>query len=268
MRAPLARETPIYCVSPMEEHVLGARKKLYPEMAFGGFTRLDGTIRFCSRVQALLPESGTVLDVGCGRASRQADPSPYRAGLQDFRAPGRTVIGIDVDPGASDNPFVDEFRLIDDTERWPVESDSVDLIYSDYVLEHVDDPVTFFREVARVTRAGGYACFRTPNAWSYISLAARLVPNRRHADVVSKVSTQSEREERDVFPTVYRANRPRTIRKLLDEAGFDSVVFAMESEPGYLDFSSLAYRLGALLHAVLPPAFQSTLVAFACKRAG
>ena len=107
---------------------------VYPERRFAGFTRFDGTVHFASRVRAMLGETDTVLDVGCGRGQRVDDACDYRRGLQDFRGPKRHVIGIDVDPGAEANPFLDEFRLIDDPAVWPVADGSVDIIYCDYVL--------------------------------------------------------------------------------------------------------------------------------------
>ena len=39
----------------------------YPESLFGGFTDVDGTITFFTRVNALIDSSSVVLDVGCGR---------------------------------------------------------------------------------------------------------------------------------------------------------------------------------------------------------
>lgn len=153
----------------------------YPEAAFGGFTRCDGTIPFLDRVHALLPARGRVLDVGCGRGQQSEDPCDHRRRLADLRGGERRVIGIDVDPAAAANPFLDEFRRIDDVLRWPVEDASVDLAISVSVLEHVPEPDAFFDEVARVLKPGGVLCLRTPNKRSYPAVAARLVPNRFHA---------------------------------------------------------------------------------------
>src|SRR5688572_23962009 len=54
----------------------------YPEVRFGGFTRVDGLIAFYSRVQALVQPDSIALDVGCGRGSQADDPSPYRQQLR------------------------------------------------------------------------------------------------------------------------------------------------------------------------------------------
>lgn len=237
--------------------------RVYPEQRFGGFTRCDGTVHFCARVQALLSPQDVVLDVGCGRGKRSEDPCDFRRRLQDFRGEGRRVIGIDVDPDASTNPFVDEFRQIDDPASWPVESGAVDFIHSDFVLEHVQDPSSFFREAHRVLRVGGRLALRTPNSRSYVALISRLVPNRHHARVTS--FAQGGRRAVDVFPTAYRCNTPRKLRNVLRHAGFDAVVYTTEAEPSYVSFSPWAYRIAAKAHSLFPPMLRTTLLAYAQK---
>ena len=101
----------------------------------------DSIVPFLGVAQLLARESSVVVDVGCGRGSI-ADESAGRV-FHDLRGPGRTVIGIDLDPVGATNPIVDEFRLIDPSLRWPLEDASVDLAVSDFTLEHVDDPAAF-----------------------------------------------------------------------------------------------------------------------------
>jgi 2-polyprenyl-3-methyl-5-hydroxy-6-metoxy-1,4-benzoquinol methylase len=82
------------------------------------------------------------------------------------------LIGIDLDPAASENPCIDEFRMMRPHEAWHVEDASIDLALSDYVLEHVDDPHLFFSDCRRVIRSGGLLCMRTTNVFSYFGLAS------------------------------------------------------------------------------------------------
>ncbi|HMP79624.1 MAG TPA: class I SAM-dependent methyltransferase [Pirellulaceae bacterium] len=238
-------------------------QRVFPEHGWGGFTRIDGTVQFYQRVQALLPDTGTILDLGCGRGKRQDDPSPYRQQLQELRGPQRRVIGIYVDPAAQENPFIDEFHLIEQLDHWPIDDASMDFIVSDFVVEHVTDPDAFFSEVQRVLKPSGVICIRTPNAWSYVALAARLIPNRMHARVLRVA--QSGRKEEDVFPTVYRCNTAGRLRRTLARHGLQGVVYAHEAEPGYLAFSSLLYRLAAGCQPLLPAWFRTTLLAFGRK---
>jgi ubiquinone/menaquinone biosynthesis C-methylase UbiE len=238
-------------------------ESVYPEARLFGFTRYDGTLHFILRLHALLKPTDVVLDVGCGRGVRAEDPCPIRRQMQDFRGPQRTVIGIDVDPGAAANPWINDFRQITDVSKWPVENASVDLIYSDYVLEHVEDPDAFFAEANRVLKPGGHLCLRTPNFYGCISILSWLIPNRMHARVLSKL--KPEVESRDIFPTVFRCNTRRRLLKTLTKHGFDAAVYPVEAEPGYFSAIPPLYRLAAWLYPHLPGMFQSTLLAFARK---
>lgn len=240
--------------------------RTYPETAFGGFTRCDGTIPFLDRVHALLPDQGTLLDIGCGRGQQSEDPCVFRRQLHDLRGPGRRMIGIDVDPEASANPYLDEYRRIDEVRRWPVDDASIDLAISISVLEHVPNPDAFFDEAARVLRPGGVLCLRTPNKRSYPSIAARLIPNRHHATVVGKA--QRDRKAEDVFPTVYRCNTAGALRRQCRRHGLEHAVYSIEGEPSYLQFSPLLYRIFAALHPLTPPSLRTTLFLFARKNAG
>src|SRR2546423_1736779 len=186
----------------------------YPESRFGGFTSVDGTIAFFIRVNSLIKSSSVVLDVGCGRGASFEDPIFLRRELRVLKGKCAKVIGIDVDARAKDNPFIDEFQIIEGNS-WSVESNSIDVLVCDFVLEHIEDPNMFFYECQRVIKPGGYICIRTPNAWSYIALFARLIPNKLHTLVLSKV--QDRRKEEDVFPTLYRSNTKRKIRYLLNK---------------------------------------------------
>lgn len=239
---------------------MGLVESFYPESRFGGFTDLDGTITFYTRVQALVEPHFVVLDVGCGRGKSHEDPVRIRRELRAFRGKAKRVIGLDVDGAGADNPGLDEFHLLEG-DAWPLPDASVDLCLSDMVLEHVEHPDRFFAEARRVLRDGGYLCLRTPNAWHYTALISRLVPNRLHARVVSRV--QRGRKSEDVFPTLYRCNTRGRLRRLLAGQGFDAVVYAYEAEPAYLAFSKPAYFLGVLWQKLAPGFLRSVLLGFA-----
>jgi SAM-dependent methyltransferase len=241
---------------------LGAR--FHPESEFGGFTDLDGAIKFYARVRELLPADGVALDIGCGRGTQDDDPVAVRRELRILRGHCRQVIGIDVDPVGAENRFVDEFRLIGGDGAWPVEDASIDLALADFVLEHVPDPDGYFAEAARVVAPGGYICIRTINARSYLGVASRLVPARLHARTLSRV--HPERLQEDIFPTVYRANTRGRLARALAEHGFDAAVYTSEDEPAYLAFSRLAYRLGLFHRRFVPRACLVGLVAWGRRR--
>ena len=234
-------------------------QRFYPEAKFGGFTDIDGTVAFFGRVAALVNRDSVVLDVGCGRGAFADDPVALRKNLRILQGRAARVIGIDVDRGAKDNPFLDEFHLIE-SDGWPVDDDSIDLIVCDFVLEHIDDPPRFFSEIRRVLKDGGFLCIRTPNRWSYVALMACLIPNKYHSKVVSVA--QDGRKAEDVFPTVFKCNTIGKLRGMMRRHGFDAVVYGYESEPSYLSFSTFAYFLGVLHQRLAPGFLKPALFAF------
>ena len=225
-------------------------RRCYPETEFGGYSRVDGTVAFYSRVNALLTPETRLLDIGYGRGAGKEDRCEWRRSLQCFKGRVAHVTGIDPDPDAAGNPDLDDFRLIEQPDVWQVEDGSIDLAVSDFVLEHVEHPDAFLAECHRVLAPGGHACFRTPN--------------RFHTALTSRV--QHGRRDEDVFPTFYRCNSKRAITRRMNAAGFDVTVVRHEAEPAYLHFSNIAYRLGVLAHRLMPPPLASTLLIFARKR--
>jgi SAM-dependent methyltransferase len=240
-------------------------QRWYPESRIAGYTDVDGTVAFYGRVQALLADGAKVLDVGCGRGAHWNDPVPFRRALRVLRGRAARVIGIDVDPEGETNPFLDEFRPIPPGHGFPLGDGECDLVVSDFVLEHVEDPDSFFSECSRVLRPGGCIAIRTTNALSYVGLAARIVPNRLHADVVMRAQ-DDRRTARDVFPTLYRCNTTRQLRRALARAGFDAAVYGYEGEPRYFQFSRLLYGLAVLHQRIAPRFLRLSLFAFGVKR--
>lgn len=237
-------------------------ERYYPESSFGGFSRVDGTIAFYTRVQALLTADALVVDFGCGRGVRLLeDPVPYRRELQTLRSKCRAVIGMDIDPAARRNPGIDSFVLIADSEPWPLADASVGLIISDFVLEHLVDPTLFLTQVARVLKRDGVFCARTTNRLGYVGLLATVIPNRWHSRAVTMA--QKNRKAADVFPTAYRINSIRAVRRQLRQAGLQGVVYGHQAEPSYLRFSPTVYRLGKILHSLIPGVLADCLFVFA-----
>ena len=234
----------------------------YPESRFAGFTQVDGTIAFYSRVQALATPETVLVDFGCGRGAYAGDPIAFRRDLRVFKGKVRRVIGLDAGPAGVENPFLDEFHCLTEP-RWPLADASANLVLCDNVLEHLPEPRTFFDEARRVLVPGGVVCIRTPNRWNYIALIARLLPGRRRAQALARAKPNLAEE--DAFPTHYRCNTLPALRRALEGNGFEAVVYGYEAEPTYLSFSKAAYALGVLHQKLAPGVFKAALFAFGRK---
>jgi SAM-dependent methyltransferase len=233
---------------------------LYPETRFGGFTDIDSTVAFYARVNTLLEPRMTVLDFGCGPGSLDRDPVVWRRSLRVLRGKTAHVIGLDVDEAARKNPFVDEFRQLNNGEKWPVESGTVDFVLCDFVLEHLPAPEAFFEEAARVLREEGIVAVRTPNLLSYFGLIARWTPAAFKTCCLKMA--QPTRDERDVYLSYYRCNTVAKLRRALERNGFDHAVYGYEAEPSYLSFSKVAYVFGALHQRFAPRPCRVVIFAF------
>lgn len=221
----------------------------------------NSTVVLFTTALALAGDANVIVEVGCGRGA-PVDPEGRGRRLHDLRGPGRQVIGIDVDPIGKVNPVLDEFRLIED-DHWPLDDASVDLVYSDWTLEHVENPEAFVAELTRVLRPGGAFVARSVSRHSLLSLGARLVPNTSHTKVLSRL--QPNRDEQDVFPTAYRMNSVSALKRLFDRDYEWAVSFHTGHEQYVGRWRWLA-RLVAAIEPHVPRRMRLALVVSARKR--
>ena len=175
----------------------------------------------------------TILEIGCGREA----PT-----LMRLRGRAKTLIGVDLidfDNTSSDLLLINA----DVCNMSAVPSASIDLSYSRSVMEHIKDVRGAFSEISRVLRPGGKYIFLTPNAWDYASIIAQLVPIRLHAKIVNMTEG---RKKMDVFPTFYKSNTRRKIRKIARANNFQLDHFEYLGQyPSYLTFSKPLFYLGS-----------------------
>jgi SAM-dependent methyltransferase len=204
--------------------------------------------------QRLLDEvlnAGTVaLDAGCGRTTR----------LRQYRDRIERLVGVDVDEAAGRaNPYLDEFVVANLDEALPFGEGSFDLVYANFVVEHLADPAHAFGEWRRVLRPGGALVLLTSNRASPFMAAADRLPQRARLAVKRRGAGV---EERDVYPTRYLANTPTRLAGVAAGVGF---------EPVAVELVGTLHRYGArlpgaasLLRAIeraLPSSRRSTIVA-------
>lgn len=189
--------------------------------------------RFLAR--ALRPEA-RVLEAGCGRKTRLAG---YRNRIVE-------LVGVDLDAEAgAENLTLDRFVVADVCSRLPFEDAYFDLVYANFVVEHLDAPEAAFREWRRVLRPDGALILLTSNRASPLLAAASLLPRRLR--VVLK-RTGAGVIERDVIPTRYRANTPGRLATLLAGASFAPVTVSYVAT--LHRYAERKPRLAGLIHAI------------------
>jgi SAM-dependent methyltransferase len=187
-----------------------------------------------------------VLEVGAGSGKL------YPHGL---RGTAGRLVGIDPSQQIGLNQQIDH-AVMAWSERLPFPADTFDVIFSRSVAEHFSDPVASFGEIARVLKPGGVVLTETPNLLYYPMIISRFTPVGFHRWCLSKLRTRPDAEE--VFPSFYRVNTGRAIRRVLAKCGLEIVAYELLSTPpGYLRFSRLAFFLGSLYERTFERAFPN-----------
>lgn len=195
----------------------------------------DGTTRFYGWVREYARPEHRILNYGAGPATR-SHKRQFRGDVAEF-------VGVDIDPIVLENEELDRAALIVE-DKVDLPDAYFDLIFSDFVLEHVERPDRFLSEVHRLLRPGGNYFFRTPSLYHYVSIVSALTSQRVHKWVANPARGLSK-DAHDPWPTFYRMNTRSRLRRLAADAGFDPPEFRMvECEPSYLQFNTPLFLLG------------------------
>jgi SAM-dependent methyltransferase len=237
----------------------------FPEIGAGGFSRIDSTIQFYERINALVDPDFVLLDFGAGRgAAHSDDVVRYRRELRDFRGKVREVIGADIDPIVTTNPTLSRAVVLLPGNPIPLPDKCVSLIFSDFTFEHIEDPTRVASELDRILAPGGWICVRTPNRYGYVALVNRFAPNFLRMRVLRLA--QPSRKEEDVFRPFYRLNTFKSLRDLFKSTHYEHFMYSSDAEPAYHANLKVLYHLFLIIHYLTPPKFQSLLLIFLRKK--
>jgi SAM-dependent methyltransferase len=152
------------------------------------------------------------LDLGCGH---QILPEwRLEEEIEIAKRPG-LLIGLDYDmPSLMKHASIRD-RIRGDISLLPFADDSFDLVTSNMVFEHLEDPEKQLREICRILKPGGALLFHTPNARGYATRMSRMVPEGLKGRIIYLLEG---RTEDDVFTAFYRINDVSRIGRLAEDS--------------------------------------------------
>lgn len=143
-----------------------------------------------------------VLDAGCGHTSKIY-----------VNSSNVTYIGTDyvIDDLKRNKNISSGFKS--NLSSIPLKTNSIDVIVSNMVLEHLVEPESVFREFNRILRSDGYLIFTTPSIFGLVTILKYVVPEF----IVMKLANYlTGINETDVFPAVYKVNSIKKIRRIAE----------------------------------------------------
>jgi SAM-dependent methyltransferase len=182
-------------------------------------------------IAANLRKEGRFLDAGCGQRMLLANL---------FKERCRLAVGVDLEAMGGTGPGARGIRS--DLGALPLRASAFDVVALRSVSEHLRDPGSAFSEMARVLRPGGAAVILCPNKWYYSSIIGRILPESAAPRILKLIFG---RNVYDNFPTYYRANTRRSVRRLASRAGLVmEKALPCAHPPDYLKLSPTLFRIG------------------------
>src|SRR5690348_12140942 len=174
------------------------------------------------KLQSYLKSGHRWLEVGCGQ---QLLPAwmPHAATIErQIISSCRHIVGVDPDFNSLSQHAGIRDKVCAFVNQLPFSNDCFDLVTANMVLEHIADPESTVREIARVCKPGGIFIFHTPNAHGYSTLVTSLIPD----PLIPRLSHfLLGRQPADVYPTHYRLNTRAAIAGAAARQGLEIVEY-------------------------------------------
>jgi len=164
-----------------------------------------------------LPRGSAVLEVACGT----------RADGIEIALTGKSVSALDISPDAvahsrrlSETSGASDYMrfLVADGEHLPFADRSFDATFIAASFHHLPDQLGALREMARVTKPGGYVILGVePAAWPYRTVYRWLAPVKHY------IRRHRHREHNSVADDSTEGYTEPQIRKLITDAGLEFV---------------------------------------------
>jgi ubiquinone/menaquinone biosynthesis C-methylase UbiE len=158
----------------------------------------------------------------------------------------------------------EKIRICADVESLPFPDGTFDLVTSNMVFEHLDNPLAVLREANRILGYGGVLLIHTASSLHYELLIGRflssILPRKTYVGLVSHFTG---RKAEDIFPTRYLANTRSKLSRAASTAGFIAGLVAHLETP--LSGPVRMRRIQERIRKVLPSSFKGTILAVYIK---
>ena len=185
---------------------------------------------YTEAVKKNLADGCTILDVGGGR---QWEFHEERKRFSNMK-----VIALDIsEEQLRCNHDADEKILfaMGTDERAPLDDNSVDLVTSTMVLEHIENNDYTMREVFRVLKPGGKFISVMPNKFSIFSTINRILPYKLARNIL--LTLKPDFKGISGFKAYYDRTYYSGMKKLLNKYGFSEIDFGLSySQSEYFSF--------------------------------
>lgn len=185
----------------------------------------------------ITPET-RLLDVGCG----------HKAYGAEYYKKAKWRVGVDPDTEAlAANELMDE-KILSKIEDLPVFAEKFDLVISQFVLEHIENPDEVIKKISAATKSGGHFIFMTSNLHSPLIALSKITPT-----FIKKYLKKYffGIDARDTFPTKYRINTLSRLDFYLRRHGFHKSEVHMVGVLTYFSFSKIVLFLKVALDKIL-----------------
>lgn len=211
----------------------------WTEQVLARWPEKRASIKYRECLYQLAQDSRRVLHLGCGYDKNEIT-RPLKARTD--------VIGVDLDARAG--PKYHSTFWLADAGMLPFADSQFDLVCTEYMLEHAQDPASIFREVHRILVPGGAIVLITSNLWSYKSLLAAVAPFSVHKRLGEYRYRRSV--EQDMFPTLYRANTISRLARLFKDTGFRKInILMLSNGPSWFRGVPVLFELGCIYHKII-----------------
>jgi len=152
-------------------------------------------------------------------------------------------------------------RICGVADSLPFTGNSFDLITASWLLEHLDQPETVFKEIHRILDHNGKFIFLTPNFQHPL-----LITNYYLLRPIQHILIPGlyARAEADTFPVQYKVNTPSRLRRVCERIGF-TLELNFIADPTYTAFNDPLFNLSVALEKMIPQSWRIHLVGAAKK---